>query len=98
MTSTCRWFYVDVFLSMLWLKSSYEFTCFDVSFKQNVFYLFNRNVIHALTSKSSLYIPFRNSTLTRILKESLGGNSKASLMVRKVCYGGGGEKCEILEQ
>ncbi|XP_066911310.1 uncharacterized protein [Clytia hemisphaerica] len=39
------------------------------------------NVIHALTSRSSLYVPFRNSTLTRILKESLGGNSKASLMV-----------------
>ena len=42
---------------------------------------FSSNVIHALTSKSSLYIPFRNSTLTRILKESLGGNSKAALMV-----------------
>jgi len=39
------------------------------------------NVIHALSVAKSHHIPFRNSTLTRILKESLGGNSKASLMI-----------------
>lgn len=39
------------------------------------------NVIHALATKKNPYIPFRNSCLTRILQESLGGHSKASLMV-----------------
>ena len=40
------------------------------------------NVIHALTSKdSSGHIPFRDSKLTRILKESLGGNFKTYLIV-----------------
>ena len=38
------------------------------------------NVIHSLTSNSD-YIPYRNSKLTRILKESLGGNYKTSLIV-----------------
>ena len=40
------------------------------------------NVIHALTSKDSLgHVPFRDSKLTRILKESLGGNYKTYLIV-----------------
>ena len=40
------------------------------------------NVIHALTSKDSKgHIPFRDSKLTRILKESLGGNYKTYLIV-----------------
>ena len=40
------------------------------------------NVIHALTSKdSSGHIPFRDSKITRILKESLGGNFKTYLIV-----------------
>lgn len=38
------------------------------------------NVIHALTS-SSEHIPYRDSKLTRILQESLGGNYKTSLIV-----------------
>ncbi len=38
------------------------------------------NVIHALTSKSD-HIPYRDSKLTRILQESLGGNYKTSLIV-----------------
>ena len=40
------------------------------------------NVIHALTSKDSMgHVPFRDSKLTRILKESLGGNYKTYLIV-----------------
>ena len=40
------------------------------------------NVIHTLTSKDSLgHVPFRDSKLTRILKESLGGNYKTYLIV-----------------
>ena len=40
------------------------------------------NVIHALTSnKKNEHIPYRDSKLTRILQESLGGNFKTSLVV-----------------
>jgi len=38
-------------------------------------------VIHALTDKSYTHIPYRDSKLTRILQESLGGNSKTSLII-----------------
>ncbi len=38
------------------------------------------NVIHALTSGES-FIPYRDSKLTRILQESLGGNYKTTLVV-----------------
>ena len=38
------------------------------------------NVIHALTHKAE-HIPYRDSKLTRLLKESLGGNYKTSLIV-----------------
>ena len=38
------------------------------------------NVIHSLTHKSD-HIPYRDSKLTRLLKESLGGNYKTSLIV-----------------
>lgn len=37
--------------------------------------------IKALTSKTSEHIPYRESKLTLILKESLGGNSKTTLIV-----------------
>lgn len=40
------------------------------------------NVIHALTGNSDRYhVPYRDSKLTRILQESLGGNYKTSLIV-----------------
>jgi kinesin family member 5 len=39
------------------------------------------NCIQALADKSAKYIPFRDSKLTRLLEESLGGNSKTSLVV-----------------
>ncbi|XP_057307803.1 kinesin-related protein 7-like [Hydractinia symbiolongicarpus] len=39
------------------------------------------NVIHALAAPDTPHIPFRNSTLTRILKESFGGNCKANMMI-----------------
>lgn len=38
------------------------------------------NAIHALTSHCE-HIPYRDSKLTRILQESLGGNYKTSLIV-----------------
>jgi kinesin family protein 5 len=39
------------------------------------------NVINALTEKKELYIPYRNSKLTKILRESLGGNAKTTLII-----------------
>lgn len=38
------------------------------------------NVINALTDNRS-HIPYRNSKLTRLLQESLGGNSKTTLII-----------------
>lgn len=39
------------------------------------------NVINALTDSKSTHIPYRHSKLTRILQESLGGNSRTSLII-----------------
>lgn len=40
------------------------------------------NVINALTeSKKGSFIPYRDSKLTRILQESLGGNSQTCLVI-----------------
>ncbi len=38
-------------------------------------------VINALTDGKSTHIPYRDSKLTRILQESLGGNSRTSLII-----------------
>jgi len=38
-------------------------------------------VINALTDGKSTHVPYRDSKLTRILQESLGGNAKTSLIV-----------------
>src|ERR1700685_2795408 len=37
-------------------------------------------VINALTDGKSTHIPYRDSKLTRILQESLGGNSRTTLI------------------
>lgn len=39
------------------------------------------NVINALTDGTSRHIPYRDSKLTRILQESLGGNSRTTLII-----------------
>lgn len=39
------------------------------------------NVINALTDPKSTHVPYRDSKLTRILQESLGGNSRTSLII-----------------
>ena len=38
-------------------------------------------VINALTDGKSKHVPYRESILTRILPQSLGGNSKTTLIV-----------------
>jgi kinesin family protein 5 len=39
------------------------------------------NVINALTDGKSAHIPYRNSVLTRMLQDSIGGNSKTTLVI-----------------
>ncbi len=39
------------------------------------------NVIHALSDPKIKHVPYRDSKLTRLLADSLGGNAKTSLMV-----------------
>jgi kinesin family protein 5 len=39
------------------------------------------NVINALTSGGKKHVPYRDSKLTRLLSDSLGGNSKTCLIV-----------------
>lgn len=39
------------------------------------------NVINALTDKNQAHIPYRDSKLTRLLQESVGGNSRTTLIV-----------------
>lgn len=39
------------------------------------------NVINALTDSGASHIPYRDSKLTRVLQESLGGNSKTNLII-----------------
>ena len=39
------------------------------------------NVINALTDGKSQHIPYRNSQLTKVLQESLGGNSRTTLII-----------------
>lgn len=38
-------------------------------------------VIFALTDKKSSHVPYRDSKLTRVLQDSLGGNAKTSLII-----------------
>ncbi|KAK6205248.1 P-loop containing nucleoside triphosphate hydrolase protein [Scheffersomyces amazonensis] len=39
------------------------------------------NVINALTDPKSTHVPYRDSKLTRILQEAIGGNSRTSLII-----------------
>lgn len=47
-------------------------------------HLFCRNVIYALSEGRKRHIPFRNSTLTRLLQECLGSSCQTSFIVCKL--------------
>ncbi|CAH7675403.1 hypothetical protein PPACK8108_LOCUS10403 [Phakopsora pachyrhizi] len=51
-------------------------------------------VINALTDGKSVHIPYRDSKLTRILQESLGGNSRTTLVIN--CSPSGYNEAETL--
>ena len=38
-------------------------------------------VINALTDGKSTHVPYRDSKLTRVLQESLGGNARTALII-----------------
>ena len=54
---------------------------FDEAKNINLSLLALGNVIQALSDGKSKYIPFRDSKLTRILEQSLGGNSRTSMII-----------------
>lgn len=60
-------------------KSGATGLVFEEAKKINLSLTYLRNVIAAL-STGEAHVPFRNSKLTHLLKESLGGNSKTSLI------------------
>lgn len=50
-----------------------------LNINKSLFYL--TQVIHLLSQRSQTHIPFRNSSLTKILKSSLSGNSITTIIV-----------------
>eukprot|EP01006_Ploeotia_vitrea_P026400 TRINITY_DN59391_c1_g1_i1.p1 TRINITY_DN59391_c1_g1~~TRINITY_DN59391_c1_g1_i1.p1 ORF type:complete len:905 (+),score=82.31 TRINITY_DN59391_c1_g1_i1:94-2808(+) len=52
------------------------------------------NVIYKLTDGKSVHIPYRDSKLTRILQDSLGGNARTTLLC--CCSGAESNKAETL--
>lgn len=62
-------------------KTGAEGKVLDEAKKINISLTALGKVINALTDGKSTHIPYRDSKLTRVLQESLGGNSKTTLIV-----------------
>jgi kinesin family protein 5 len=62
-------------------KTGAEGKVLDEAKKINVSLTALGKVINALTDGKSTHVPYRDSKLTRVLQESLGGNSKTTLIV-----------------
>ena len=62
-------------------KTGAEGKVFEEAKKINMSLTTLGKVINALTDGKSTHIPYRDSKLTRVLQESLGGNSKTALIV-----------------
>ena len=48
--------------------------------RKSVLYVYTLQVVTALTTPSVKYIPYRDSKLTRILQDCLGGNCKTTMI------------------
>ena len=72
------------------LKNNFQVFHFTSIFITLVYLIFSisrfSNVIQALADEKTTHIPFRNSVLTRLLQESLGGNCKTSLVVSDIIF------------
>lgn len=72
------------------LKNDFQIFHFSLIFITFLYWIFSvsrfSNVIQALADEKTTHIPFRNSVLTRLLQESLGGNCKTSLVVSDIIF------------
>lgn len=78
---TGRLYLVDLAGSEKIGKTGAEGKTLDEAKKINTSLTALGKVINALTDGKSTHIPYRDSKLTRVLQESLGGNSKTTLIV-----------------
>lgn len=78
---TGKLYLVDLAGSEKIRKTGAEGKTLDEAKKINVSLTALGKVISALTDGKSTHIPYRDSKLTRILQESLGGNAKTTLIV-----------------
>ncbi|EGR34442.1 kinesin heavy chain, putative [Ichthyophthirius multifiliis] len=78
---TGKLFLVDLAGSEKVAKTGAEGRVFDEAKTINQSLSSLGNVINALTDGKSTHVPYRNSKLTRILQESIGGNSRTTLII-----------------
>lgn len=78
---TGKLYLVDLAGSEKIAKTGAEGKTLDQAKKINASLTTLGKVINALTDGKSTHIPYRDSKLTRVLQESLGGNSKTTLIV-----------------
>jgi len=80
-TKTSKIFLVDLAGSEKVRKTGAEGLVFEEAKTINKSLSALGNVINSLTDGKSTHVPYRDSKLTRILQESLGGNSRTALVI-----------------